>query len=96
MNTQIQLTHQPFISPNTLFNYAQNINQTDFPAFYPSSLVPGAQPGTTYYGNAPNWDGGVTQINPLADLNKGFRDIYLSYLTAVFNFDRTCLSSPKV
>jgi TonB-linked SusC/RagA family outer membrane protein len=88
MNTQIQYTHQPFIAPDQLFNYSQTINQTDFPAFYPSSLIADAQPGITYYGNAPNWDGGVTQINPLADLNKGYRDIYLSYLTTVFNIDQ--------
>jgi TonB-linked SusC/RagA family outer membrane protein len=88
MNTQIQYTHGPYVAPNTLFRYAQVVNQTDFPAYYPSELVPGAEPGTVYYGNAPNWDGGLTQINPLADLNKGYRDGYLSYLTTVFNFDQ--------
>jgi TonB-linked SusC/RagA family outer membrane protein len=88
MNTQIQYTHQPFTAPDALFNYSQTINQTDFPAFYPSSLIADAQPGITYYGNAPNWDGGATQNNPLATLNKGYRDIYLSYLTTVFNLDQ--------
>ena len=88
MNTQIQYTHLPYIAPNSLFNYSQTINQTDFPAVIPSELVPGAQPGLVYYGNAPNWDGGIMQTNPLADLNKGYRDQYLSYLTTVFNFDQ--------
>ena len=88
MNTQIQYTHEPYVDPNTLFNYAQVANQTDFPAFYPTSLVPNAEPGIIYYGNAPNWDGGVTQVNPLANLNKGYRDDYLSYLTTVFNIDQ--------
>ncbi len=88
MNTQIQFTHQPYVAPNTLFGYTELINQTDFPAYYPSSMVSDAQPGITYYGNAPNWDGGATQVNPLADLNKGYRDTYLSYLTTVFNLDQ--------
>src|SRR6185369_10801316 len=88
INTQIQYTHQPYIAPNRLFEYSMLINQTDFPAYYPTSMVPNADPSLVYYGNAPNWDGGVTQINPLADLNKGYRDGYLSYLTSVFNFDQ--------
>lgn len=88
MNTQLNYRNLPSVDVNDLFAYTMKINQVDFPALYPNSMIPDGDPTITYYGNAPNWDGGVTQINPLAIVNRGYADTYQSYLTAVFNVDQ--------
>lgn len=88
MNTQLNYRHLPSVSVDDLFLYTMRINQVDFPAVYPKDYIKNADPNATYYGNAPNWDGGVTQINPLAYLDRGYGDTYESYLTTVFNVDQ--------
>ncbi|UYQ91211.1 SusC/RagA family TonB-linked outer membrane protein [Chitinophaga horti] len=88
MNTQLNYRQLPSVDVDDLFQYTMKINQVDFPALFPHALLQGADPGITYYGNAPGWDGGVTQINPLALVDRGYAQTYQSYLTTVFNVDQ--------
>jgi len=87
INSQLQYRTLPYTSANDLFFYTMRANPVDFPAYFPSDIV-GINDGNTYYGNAPSWDGSATQINPLAYLDMGYKDYYLSYLTSVFNMDQ--------
>ena len=68
-----------------LFGYTMTVNPVDFPAFFP------AQEGGdehVRYGNAPGWDGGAAQINPLAILNRGYCNKFWGNVLATFTLDQ--------
>jgi len=67
-----------------LFGYTMTVNPVDFPAFFP------AQEGDEHvrYGNAPGWDGGAAQINPLAILNRGYCNKFWGNVLATFTLDQ--------
>lgn len=84
MNTILQYNHRPYESIGNLFYYAMRANPVMFPVTFP------AQAGDDFvrFGNAPSWDGGANDVNPVALMSRGYADRYLSYLTTVFNADQ--------
>ena len=86
MNTQLIYSYRP--SPNTkdLFYWSMRANPVQFSPTYPTEWVDGAT--YTVFGNAPSWDGGATDINPYAELSKGYGYRYTNYTTVSLNVNQ--------
>ena len=84
MTTQLMYRKGTSAVANDLFAYTMHVNPVDFPAYFP------AQEGDEHvrYGNAPGWDGGAAQTNPLAILNRGYCNKYWGNVLATFTIDQ--------
>lgn len=83
-NTQLKFTHVPQVSTSDLFYYTMRANPVRFPATYPS------ESGENYirFGNAVPFNGGDIDLNPYAEMSKGFKDCYLAFFTTAFTIDQ--------
>lgn len=84
MTTQLMNRKGTSAVSNTLFQYTMTANPVDFAAVYP------AEEGDSVvrYGNAPNWDGGAVQTNPLASLNQGYCNKFWGNVLATLTLDQ--------
>lgn len=86
MNALMQYIHQPVTSTGDLFYYTMRANPAQFPPIYPTEMVEGAD--YTIYGNSMAWDGGNPDINPVAELTKGYGKRYVNYTTVSLNINQ--------
>ena len=84
LNSMLQYRYMPTESSSSLFYNAMRANPVSFPVLFPSET------GDDFirYGNAPSWDGGATDLNPVALLSRGYANQHTSYLMSVFNADQ--------
>ena len=86
MNTQLIYSYRPSPSTSNLFYWSMRANPVQFSPTYPTEWVDGAT--YTVFGNAPSWDGGATDINPYAELSKGYGYRYTNYTTVSLNVNQ--------
>ena len=86
MNTQLIYSYRPSPDTKDLFYWSMRANPVQFSPTYPTEWVDGAT--YTVFGNAPSWDGGATDINPYAELSKGYGYRYTNYTTVSLNVNQ--------
>ncbi len=83
-NTQLKFTHLPYVNTSDLFYYTMRGNPVRYPATYPSE----SGDNFTRYGNALPFNGGQVDINPYAEMSRGYSDRYLAFFTTAFSVDQ--------
>lgn len=86
MNTQLIYSYRPTPSTANLFYWSMRANPVQFSPTYPTEWVDGAT--YTIFGNSASWDGGATDINPYAELSKGYGYRYTNYTTVSLNVNQ--------
>ncbi len=84
MNTQLYYRHLPDVSVSDLFYYTMRANPVSFPATFPSEK---AGVNYTVYGNSESWGNGL-DINPYAELSRGYKDRHTNYMTNNLQVDQ--------
>lgn len=86
MNSQLIYSYRPSPSTGDLFYWSMRANPVQFAPTYPTEWVDGAT--YTIFGNTASWDGGATDINPYAELSKGYGYRYTNYTTVSLNVNQ--------
>ncbi len=86
LNAQMIYSYKPQASSSDLFYWSMRANPVSFAPVYPSDWIEGAD--YTIFGNAPSWDGDTTDLNPYAELAKGYSYRYTNYTTASLRVDQ--------
>ncbi len=84
MNTQLYYRHLPDEPVSDLFYYTMRANPVTFPATFPSEKAGGDY---TVYGNSESWGNGI-DINPYAELSRGYKDRHTNYMTNNLQLDQ--------
>ena len=82
LNAQYTSSYYPYTNNlNSVFYWAMEANPVEFSPVYPSSWLPG-ETNFTVYGSAPSWDANnEIQLNPYAELSKGYRRAFNNLTT---------------
>ena len=86
LNAQMIYSYRPQASSSDLFNWSMLAIPVSFAPVYPSEWLEDAD--YTIFGNAPDWNGGATDLNPYAELAKGYSYSYTNYTTASLRLDQ--------
>ncbi len=86
MNTQLLYSYRPNASTSDLFYWAMRANPVQFAPVYPTEWVDSAS--YVVWGNTASWDGAPTDINPLAELSRGYKNRYTNYTTVSLNINQ--------
>ena len=86
MNAQLLYKYLPNPTSSNLFYWSMRANPVQFAPTYPTEWVDGAT--YTIFGNTASWDGKATDINPYAELSRGYGYTYTNYTTVSLNLNQ--------